>query len=172
MGYGLLTQPRDLDALYQAILDKKTQVREPGYAQKAASRDNEDIGYSYVEVSSERRLVLYKSGMLLWIPIRQTPDGVYSIEEKNRCICWNRCRLSFTDDLDFMAIWIKSQCHSTRGHKLRQYGLWWISAHNDRLDRHKRPYCTAARGCTGTVSQYVNGHAGWLFINSEIDNYK
>lgn len=33
MGW-LIDQPKETDALYQAILDKKTQVREPVYAQK------------------------------------------------------------------------------------------------------------------------------------------
>ena len=30
----------------------------------------------------------------------------------------------------------------------------------DRLDRHRRLYCTAGRGCTGTVSECRNRHAG------------
>ena len=107
--YGwLIDQPKEADALYQAIFDKKTQVREPVYAQEAASRDTNDIGYSYVEVNlTERRLVLYKSGNPVvdtGISISSsTPDGVYSIQEKKTqetvgnitTDCW----LSFTDDL-------------------------------------------------------------------------
>ena len=107
--YGwLIDQPKETDALYQAILDKKTQVREPVYAQKAASRDMNDIGYSYVEVSlTDRRLVLYKSGTPVvdtGIAISSsTPDGVYSIEEKKTGVSVGNmtadCWLSFTDDL-------------------------------------------------------------------------
>ena len=107
--YGwLIDQPKETDALYQAILDKKTQVREPVYAQKAASRDTNDIGYSYVEVSlTDRRLVLYKSGTPVvdtGIAISSsTPDGVYSIEEKKTGVSVGNmtadCWLSFTDDL-------------------------------------------------------------------------
>ena len=86
--YGwLIDQPKETDALYQAILDKKTQVREPIYAQEAASRDTNDIGYSYVEVNlTDRRLVFYKNGTPVvdtGIAISSsTPDGVYSIGEK------------------------------------------------------------------------------------------
>nr|WP_294659145.1 peptidoglycan binding domain-containing protein [uncultured Blautia sp.] len=107
--YGwLIDQPQEADALYQAIMDKKTQVREPVYAQEAASRDTNDIGYSYVEVNlTARRLVLYKSGNPVvdtGISISSsTPDGVYSIEEKkNQQTVGNMmtdCWMSFTDDL-------------------------------------------------------------------------
>ena len=107
--YGwLIDQPKEADALYQAIMDKKTQVREPVYAQEAASRDTNDIGYSYVEVNlTDRRLVLYKSGNPVvdtGIAISSsTPDGVYSIEEKkNQQAVGNMtvdCWMSFTDDL-------------------------------------------------------------------------
>ena len=107
--YGwLIDQPKEADALYQAIMDKKTQVREPVYAQEAASRDTNDIGYSYVEVNlTDRRLVLYKSGNPVvdtGIAISSsTPAGVYSIEEKkNQQTVGNMttdCWMSFTDDL-------------------------------------------------------------------------
>lgn len=107
--YGwLIDQPKEADALYQAIMGKKTQVREPVYAQEAASRDTNDIGYSYVEVNlTDRRLVLYKSGNPVvdtGIAISSsTPDGVYSIEEKkNQQAVGNMtvdCWMSFTDDL-------------------------------------------------------------------------
>ena len=107
--YGwLIDQPTEADALYQAILDKKTQVREPVYAQEAASRAANDIGYSYVEVNlTDRRLVLYKSGNPVVdtgiVISSSTPDGVYSIEEKkNQQTVGNMtadCWMSFTDDL-------------------------------------------------------------------------
>lgn len=107
--YGwLIDQPEEADGLYKAIFDKKTQVREPVYAQEAVSRDVNDIGYSYVEVNlTDRRLVLYKSGNPVVdtgiVISSSTPDGVYSIGEKKTqetvgnmtTDCW----MSFTDDL-------------------------------------------------------------------------
>ncbi len=158
------------DALYQAIMDKKTQVREPVYAQEAASRDTNDIGYSYVEVSlTDRRLVLIRAERLLWIPgLRSAavqPDGVLIEEKKTGVSVGNMtadCWLSFTDDLGIYGDpGIKSQCDNRhRGGQLWQYGLCGFQLRYDRLDRHRRLYCTAGRGCTGTVSECRNRHAG------------
>ena len=55
---------KETDALYQAVTDRKTQVREPVYQQSAMSRNTNDIGYTYVEVDlPNHRLVVYRDGV-------------------------------------------------------------------------------------------------------------
>lgn len=85
--YGwIVNQETETEALYQAVMDKKTQVREPEYQQKAMSRDINDIGYTYVEVNlSAQRLVVYQDGN----PVADTgiyggsgtDTGVYTVGE-------------------------------------------------------------------------------------------
>lgn len=72
--YGwVIDQDKETEALYQAVCDKKTQVREPEYRQKAMSRDTNDIGYTYVEIDLPgQRLVVYQDG----IPVADT--GIYA----------------------------------------------------------------------------------------------
>ncbi len=85
--YGwVIDEAKETDALYQAVTDRKTQVREPVYQQSAMSRDTNDIGYSYVEVDlPNHRLVVYRDG----VPVvdtgilagSATPEGVYKIQD-------------------------------------------------------------------------------------------
>lgn len=66
-----IDQEAETDALYNAVLNGETQVREPVYAYSAWSRDtSNDIGYTYVEIDlTNQRMVMYKDG----IPIVDTP---------------------------------------------------------------------------------------------------
>lgn len=86
--YGwVIDQPKETEELYQAILDKKTQVREPVYSQEGSSRKINDIGFTYIEVNlTESRLVFYKDGQPLvdtgLVASSSTPEGVYSAGEK------------------------------------------------------------------------------------------
>lgn len=82
-----IDQEKETDALYQAIIDKKTQVREPVYKQEAQSRDTNDIGYSYIEIDLNRqRMVLYQSGSPIvdtgFIAGSSTPTGVFALGDK------------------------------------------------------------------------------------------
>ena len=63
--YGwVIDREKETDALYQAVSDRKTQVREPVYQQSAMSRNTNDIGYTYVEVDlPNHRLVVYRDGV-------------------------------------------------------------------------------------------------------------
>lgn len=72
--YGwVIDQQKETAALYQAIMDQKTQVREPEYQTKAMSRDINDIGYTYVEIDlAGQRLVVYQNGN----PVADT--GIYA----------------------------------------------------------------------------------------------
>lgn len=85
--YGwILDQDKETDALYQAVADRKTQVREPEYKQKAMSRNTNDIGYSYVEIDlPNHRLVVYQEGNPVVdtgiLAGSGTPAGVYSVQD-------------------------------------------------------------------------------------------
>ena len=82
--YGwVIDQAKETDELYQAVIEKKTQVRKPVYSQEASSRKTNDIGYTYIEVDlTNTRLVLYKNGQPLvdtyFTASSSTPEGVYS----------------------------------------------------------------------------------------------
>ena len=84
--YGwVIDQEKETEALYQAVAEKKTQVREPEYSQKAMSRDTNDIGYTYVEVDlPNHRLVVYQNGTPAAdtgiISSSGTPAGVYTVQ--------------------------------------------------------------------------------------------
>lgn len=75
--YGwVIDQEKETEALYQAVSDKVTQVREPIYLQTAMSRNINDIGYTYVEIDLPRqRLVVYHDGN----PVADT--GIYASGE-------------------------------------------------------------------------------------------
>lgn len=85
--YGwVIDQEKETEALYQSVIDKKTQVREPEYEQKAMSRDTNDIGYTYVEVDlPNHRLVIYQNGTPVVdtgiLSSSGTPVGVYTVQE-------------------------------------------------------------------------------------------
>lgn len=72
--YGwVIDQEKETEALYQAVLEKVTQVREPVYLQEAMSRNVNDISYTYVEIDlSRQRLVVYHDGN----PVADT--GIYA----------------------------------------------------------------------------------------------
>ena len=86
--YGwVIDQKKETDALYQDILEKKTEVREPIYEQTAESRNTNDIGYSYIEIDLTRqRMVLYQNGTPIadtgFAASSSTPTGVYRLGEK------------------------------------------------------------------------------------------
>lgn len=86
--YGwVIDQEKETDALYQDIMDKKTEVREPVYKQEAQSRNTNDIGYSYIEIDLNRqRMVLYQNGSPIvdtgFVASSSTPTGVYRLGEK------------------------------------------------------------------------------------------
>ena len=86
--YGwVIDQSKETDELYQAILDKKTQVREPVYSSEACSRKTNDIGYTYIEINlTDSRLVFYKDGQPLvdtgFVASSSTPEGVYAAGDK------------------------------------------------------------------------------------------
>lgn len=81
-----IDQEKETQALFQAVTDKKTQVREPEYQKKAMSRDTNDIGYTYVEINlAAQRLVVYQEGMPvadtgIYAPAGTEP-GVYAVGE-------------------------------------------------------------------------------------------
>lgn len=89
-----IDQEAETEALYQAILNGETQVREPIYAYSAWSRDTtNDIGYTYVEIDlTNQRMVFYKDGVpVVDTPIvtghpgntdTATPVGCYAIDAK------------------------------------------------------------------------------------------
>ena len=86
--YGwVIDQQKESNALYKDITEKKTEVREPVYEQKAASRKINDIGYSYIEIDlSAQRMVLYQSGSPVvdtgLVADSSTLTGVYALGEK------------------------------------------------------------------------------------------
>ena len=86
--YGwVIDQQKEADALYKDITEKKTEVREPVYEQKASSRKINDIGYSYIEIDlSAQRMVLYQSGSPVvdtgLVADSSTPTGIYALGEK------------------------------------------------------------------------------------------
>lgn len=87
-----IAQNSETQALMEAILSGESQVREPVYAYTAKSRNTNDIGDTYVEISiSEQRMWFYCDGALLvdtpvvtgnhskgW----DTPTGIYAIDAK------------------------------------------------------------------------------------------
>lgn len=85
--YGwMIDQEKETEALFQAVADKKTQVREPEYQQKAMSRDANDIGYTYVEIDlPNHRLVVYQDGNPVVdtgiLSSSGTPAGVYIVQD-------------------------------------------------------------------------------------------
>ena len=85
--YGwVIDEAKEIDALYQAVSDRKTQVREPVYQQSAMSRNTNDIGYTYVEVDlPNHRLVVYRDGVPVVdtgiLSSSATPEGVYKIQD-------------------------------------------------------------------------------------------
>ena len=83
----MIDQEKETDALYQDIMDKKTEVREPVYEQEAQSRNTNDIGYSYIEIDLTRqRMVLYQNGSPIvdtgFAASSSTPTGVYRLGDK------------------------------------------------------------------------------------------
>ena len=83
----VIDQQKESNALYKDITEKKTEVREPVYEQKAASRKINDIGYSYIEIDlSAQRMVLYQSGSPVvdtgLVADSSTPTGIYALGEK------------------------------------------------------------------------------------------
>ena len=84
-----IDQEKETQALYQAVTDKKTQVREPEYQKKAMSRNTNDIGYTYVEINlAAQRLVVYQEG----VPVADT--GIMLRAEQSReFIQWEKCSL-------------------------------------------------------------------------------
>ena len=86
--YGwVIDRQKEADALYKDITEKKTEVREPVYEQKASSRKINDIGYSYIEIDlSAQRMVLYQSGSPVvdtgLVADSSTLTGVYALGEK------------------------------------------------------------------------------------------
>ena len=107
--YGwVIDEAKETDALYQAVTDRKTQVREPVYQQSAMSRDTNDIGYTYVEVDlPNQRLVVYRDGVPVVdtgiIAGSGTPEGVYQIQDMQSPADVNgktvNYRISFGDGL-------------------------------------------------------------------------
>ena len=102
--YGwVIDQEKETDALYQDIMDKKTEVREPVYEQEAQSRNTNDIGYSYIEIDLTRqRMVLYQNGSPIvdtgFAASSSTPTGVYRLGDKQEAASvdfW----MPFTDKL-------------------------------------------------------------------------
>lgn len=101
--YGwVIDQEKETDALYQDIMDKKTEVHEPVYKQEAESRNVNDIGYSYIEIDLTRqRMVLYQNGSPIvdtgFVASSSTPTGVYWLGDKqdSTVSCW----MPFTDEL-------------------------------------------------------------------------
>ncbi len=87
-----IDQAQEAQALTEAILAGETQVREPIYAYTAWSRNTDDIGDTYVEISIlEQRMWFYYGGALLVdTPIVtgnhskgwDTPVGIYAIDAK------------------------------------------------------------------------------------------
>lgn len=81
-----LDQEKEAQALYQEVINKTTQVREPEYQKKAMSRDTNDIGYTYVEINlAAQRLVVYQNGMPaadtgIYAPAGTEP-GIYAVGE-------------------------------------------------------------------------------------------
>ena len=86
--YGwIIDQSKETDELYQTVMNRETQVREPEYSQKATSRNTNDIGYSYIEIDlTNGRLVFYKDGQPVvdtgFTASSSTPEGVYAAGEK------------------------------------------------------------------------------------------
>lgn len=87
-----ISQGDETQALIDAIMSGESQVREPIYSYTAKSRNTNDIGSTYVEISlSEQRMWFYSGGALLvdtsivtgnhskgW----DTPRGIYAIDAK------------------------------------------------------------------------------------------
>lgn len=69
--YGwVINQEAETQALYEAIINGQTQVREPIYTYEGWCRDTNDIGYTYVEIDLiNQRMIFYKDGK----PIVDTP---------------------------------------------------------------------------------------------------
>ena len=103
--YGwVIDQPGETEELYQAIMNHKTQVREPVYSSEAFSRKTNDIGYTYIEINlTDSRLVFYKEGQPLvdtgFVASSSTPEGVFAVGDKkestvpgggtgNEVSCW------------------------------------------------------------------------------------
>lgn len=87
-----INQSAETQALTEAIMSGESQVRQPVYAYTAISRNTNDIGNTYVEISiSEQRMWFYCDGALLVdTPIVtgnhsqgwDTPVGIYAIDAK------------------------------------------------------------------------------------------
>lgn len=88
--YGwVIDQDKETDALYNDIIDQKTEVRKPEYSQEASSRKTNDIGYTYIEIDlTQQRMVLYVDGNPTvdtgFEASSATPTGVYAIGEKQQ----------------------------------------------------------------------------------------
>lgn len=88
-----IDQPKETDALMEAVQSGTTQVREPVYAYEGWSRDTNDIGYTYIEIDlTNQRMVLYVDGYPTVdspivtgnpnIPGMETPAGCYALDAK------------------------------------------------------------------------------------------
>lgn len=90
--YGwVIDQEAETQALYEAILNGETQVREPVYLYKGWCRDENDIGYTYVEIDlTNQRMIFYKDGKPIVdtpvvtgnpnLPGCETPTGCYAVD--------------------------------------------------------------------------------------------
>lgn len=86
-----IDQTAETDALFEAIQNGETQVREPIYAYEGWSRDTNDIGYTYVEIDlTNQWMVFYKDGSpIVSTPVvtgnpniegMETPTGCFAID--------------------------------------------------------------------------------------------
>lgn len=93
--YGwLINRPKETDELIDTVKKGEDVKRTPIYIQKAASRDTNDIGSTYVEINlSEQRMWLFKDGKCIVdtdvvtgnsAKQHDTPPGVYGITYKER----------------------------------------------------------------------------------------
>ena len=91
--YGwVIDQPAEVEALKEAILAGTIEVREPVYAYTAFSRDQNDIGLTYIEIDlTAQRLVYYRNGYptvdapavtgMPYETYTETPTGCFSVQE-------------------------------------------------------------------------------------------
>ena len=159
----MIDQEKETDALYQDIMDKKTEVREPVYEQEAQSRNTNDIGYSYIEIDLTRqRMVLYQNGSPIvdtgFAASSSTPTGVYRLGDKQEAASvdfW----MPFTDKLGIygdsgLVITGTDVSDETWGFwrfwKLRgECGFWLLR----QLDEYRRLYSAAGRAGADNLSE-------------------
>jgi len=89
-----IDKTKEVENLIKIIKEGKTITKEPAYSQTAFSRDNNDIGNTYVEIDlSKQYLWFYKNGSLIVqgdvvtgnVKMgHSTPKGIYSLKYKQR----------------------------------------------------------------------------------------